>query len=112
MICDRLSFQPRVLFLDEALIQLLEERRRLAQRLPRRQFALRPGADGPAVVVGQGVVAAGFFLVFDDVLGAEELPVVAQVLAPQASFCAVCGTLRVGARIVFRLSTARTLRVT
>ena len=33
-----LPFQPRVLLLDHALIQLLEQRRRLSQRLPRRQL--------------------------------------------------------------------------
>jgi hypothetical protein len=57
-------------------------------------------------------VGAGFLLVFLDLLRAEELPLVAQVLAPQASRCVVWGTLRAGARMIFRLSTTRTLRVT
>ena len=68
------------------------------------------------MVVRQRLVALRLFLVLDHLLrarcSASELAVVPQVLAPQASLCAVCGTQRVGARIVFRLSTARTLRVT
>jgi hypothetical protein len=84
---SHLSFQPRVLLLDDALVQLLEQRRRLAQDLathpwgvPRRQRTRRPGADGAAVVVGQRLVRARFLLVLDHLLGAKELPVVSQVL--------------------------------
>jgi hypothetical protein len=52
-----------------------------AQGLVGREFALCPGADGAAVVVGQGLVGASFFLNLDHVLGAEQLAaVVAQVL--------------------------------
>jgi hypothetical protein len=50
--CACLALQPRILLIDHTLVQFLEERRRLAQRLPRRQRAGRPGADGPGVVVG------------------------------------------------------------
>jgi hypothetical protein len=51
--CACLALQPCILLVDQTLIQLLEERRRLAQRLLRRQLTLRPGADGACVVVGQ-----------------------------------------------------------
>ena len=110
------SFQPCILLFHHALIQFFEERGRFAQRLARRQCTLRPRAGGPAVIVRQRQVAARLLLVLDHLLrarcSASQLPVVAQVLAPQASSCAVCGTLRAGARMVFRLSTTRTLRVT
>ena len=74
------SFQPRVLLLDHALIQLLEEQRRLAPRLPRREGAGLPGADGTAVIVGQSRVTAGLFLILDHLLRPKELPLGAQVL--------------------------------
>jgi hypothetical protein len=65
-------------------------------------------AHGATVIVGQGPVTAGLLLVLDDLLcarcSASELPVVAQVLATQASGWAVWG--RIGDCIVFRLSTA------
>ena len=107
------SFQPRVLLPDHALVQLLEEWRLLAQRLPWWQLALRPGAGSAAVIVGQRPVGAqpavaGLFLVLDHVLRAKELPVVAQVLVEL--LCPVRGTgvwCRMGARIVFRLATTR-----
>ena len=104
----RLLLQPRVLPLDHALVQLLEQRRRLPQRLPRRQLTLRPGADGTAVVVGQRQAGARLFLILNHVLRAKELALVAQVLMQLLR--RVCG--RIGARIVFRLSTTRTLCVT
>jgi hypothetical protein len=45
--------QPRVLLLDHAFIELLEERRRLPERLPRRQLALAPRVHRARVIVGQ-----------------------------------------------------------
>jgi hypothetical protein len=79
-----LSFQPPVFLLDQALIQLLEERCWPAPRLAWRELARRLGADGPAVVIGQGLVAAhpaeAGLLVLHYVLRAKELPIVAQVL--------------------------------
>jgi hypothetical protein len=72
--------QPRLLLLSHTLVQLLEKGRRRAQRLPRRQFTLRPGADRPRVVVGQRPVRPRLFLVLDHLLRAEQLPFVAQVL--------------------------------
>ena len=108
-----LPFQPRVLPLDHTLIQLLEEQRRSPQRLPRRQFARRPGAHCATVVVGQRLVGAGLLLVLDYVLRAKELPLVPQVLVqplgPVRS-TGVCG--RIGARIISRLATARNMTYT
>ena len=66
-----LPFQPRILLFNYALIQLFEQRRRLAQRLARGQLARRPGADGATVIVGQRVVAARLFLVLDHLLRAR-----------------------------------------
>jgi hypothetical protein len=43
IVASLLSFQPRVLLIDQTLIQLLEERRRLAQRLTSRQLTRRLG---------------------------------------------------------------------
>jgi hypothetical protein len=57
-----------------------QDRRRRPQGLARRQGAGRPGADAPRVVVGQRLVASGFFLDLEHVLGTEELPLVAQDL--------------------------------
>ena len=51
-----------------------------SRKAPRWQFALRPGADGSAVIVGQRLVAACFLLGLDHVLCAEQLPFVPQVL--------------------------------
>jgi hypothetical protein len=70
----------RVLLLDHTLVQLLEERCWLTQGLGGRQFTLRPGADGARVIVGQRPVGTHLLLVLDYVLGAEQLPIVAQVL--------------------------------
>jgi chorismate mutase len=50
--CSRSPFQPRVLLLDHTLVQLLEERRRLAQRLAVRQGAWRPRPHRTAMIVG------------------------------------------------------------
>jgi hypothetical protein len=72
--------KPRILLPDQALVQFLEERSRLAEGLPRRQLALRSGADGATVVVGQRLVRTRLLLVLDHMLRAEELPVVAQIL--------------------------------
>jgi hypothetical protein len=69
-----------MLLLDHALIQLPEQRRRLAQCLAHRQLTLRPRPQRTAVVLGQGLVAARLFLVLDHLLSAEQLPLVAQVL--------------------------------
>ena len=59
----RSSLHPRVLVLDHSLVQLFEERRRLAQSLPHWQRTRHPGTDGARVIVGQRLVAASFFLV-------------------------------------------------
>ena len=75
--------QPRVLLLDHALVQLFEERRRLPQRVPRRQFTLRPGSNGAGVLLGQRLVGGGLLLVLDHVLRPRELPVVALVAVQQ-----------------------------
>jgi len=72
--------QPRILLADQTLIQLLEERHRLAQRLSRRRFALLPRADRPHVVTRQRFVRPRLFLELDHVLRANELSIVAQVL--------------------------------
>ena len=66
-----LSFEPRVLLLDHALIQLFKEWRWRAQGLPRRQFTLGPGTHRAAVIVGQGLMGTGLLLVLDHLLRAE-----------------------------------------
>jgi hypothetical protein len=73
-----LPFKSRVLLIDQALVELLEERRRPPERLSWRKVALCPGSDGTAVVVGQSRVRPGLLLVLHHVPGAKELPVVAQ----------------------------------
>ena len=77
-----LSCKARVLFLDHTLVQLLKQRRRLAQRLPHRQLARRPGPDGLAMVTDQSRVTAqpaeaGLLFVLDDMQRAKKLPLIA-----------------------------------
>jgi hypothetical protein len=52
----RLRFQTHILLIHQALIQPLGGQRRLAQRLPRRQLARRPGTNGATVAVLQRLV--------------------------------------------------------
>ena len=77
---SRSTFQPRILLFHHPLLQLSEQRRRLAQCLAGRRLALGPRADGPGVIVGQRLVAPRFFLILHHLLGPEQLPVIPQVL--------------------------------
>src|SRR5581483_10872883 len=77
--------KPRPLRLDDGgffgrcVAQLLEQRRGFAERLPRLQLAWLPAARCFARVVSQALVIARRFVIVDDHLIAEQLPVVAQV---------------------------------
>jgi len=77
--------QPGVLLVHQAFIQLFEKRRRLVQRLPWRELARLAAPYRAAVVVGQrpaaaGPAEAGFLLILDHLLRAEQPPFTAQIL--------------------------------
>src|SRR5205807_287559 len=71
---------PAELLLDDRVVELLEERLRLAQRLARAEVARLPAADPGRVVAGEDLVRVALLLDLAELDGASDHPFVAEQL--------------------------------